>query len=128
MATVTAPSKAQVEPPSSRFCVSGNYRVVGNAQILRVPREQRNLKTIASSLNAGYVVMGQVQTNGTQIRILGHLVRLSDQTHIWVVRMDRALNDPLALESEAASKIAAEFSTRLSADPSRAPSFSSASH
>ena len=105
----------------------GAYRVIGNAQILRLPREQRDLKAIAVSLHAGYVVLGQVQTNGTQVRILAHLIRLSDQTHIWVVRMDRPLVDPLSLQSEAASKIAAEFSALMSADPSRAASFPPAS-
>lgn len=106
----------------------GGYRVIGNAQILRLPREQRDLKAIASSLRAEFVVLGQVQRNDTQIRILAHLIRLPDQTHIWVVRMDRPLADPLSLESEAASKIAAEFSARMSADPRRAASFPSASH
>ena len=105
----------------------GGYRVIGNAQILRLPREQRDLRAIASSLHAGYAVLGQVQAYGTQVRILAHLIRLSDQTHIWVVRMDRPLGDSLSLESEAASKIAAEFSARMSADPSRAASFPSAS-
>jgi len=101
----------------------GAYRVIGNAQILRVPREERDLHAISSSLNAGYVVLGQLQTNGSAIRILAHLIRLSDQTHIWVVRMDRQFSDPLTLESEAAAKIAAEFSAQMSADPSRASHF-----
>lgn len=99
---------------------SGHYRVIGNAQILRLPREQRDLKAVASSLHAAYVVLGQVQSNGAQVRILAHLIRLPDQTHIWVARMDRALVDPLNLESEAASKIAAEFSPRILADRNRA--------
>lgn len=107
---------------------TGSYRVVGNAQILRLPREQRDLKAIASSLHAAYVVLGQVQTKGVQVRILAHLIRLSDQTHIWVVRIDGSLTDPLRLESEAAGKIALEFSARMSADPSRANSFPSGSH
>ena len=106
----------------------GVYRVIGNAKILRLPREQRDLVAIASSLHAGYAVLGQVETNGAQVRILAHLIRLSDQTHIWVVRMDRPLVDPLNLESEAAAKIASEFSTRMSADPDKAPSFPSATH
>ena len=106
----------------------GAYRVIGNAKVLRLPREQRDLEAIASSLHAGYAVLGQVETNGAQIRILAHLIRLSDQTHIWVVRMDRPLADPLTLELEAAGKIASEFSMRMSADPDKAPSFPSASH
>jgi hypothetical protein len=42
--------------------------------------------------------------------------------------MDGLLTDPLTLESEAAGKIAAEFSARMSADPRRAASFPSANH
>jgi TolB-like protein len=105
---------------------SGRYRVIGNAQILRLPRDQRDLKAVASSLHAGYVVLGQVQSNGAQVRILAHLIRLPEQTHIWVVRMDRALVDPLSLESESARKIAAEFSPRVSADLNRTASLPSA--
>lgn len=107
---------------------SGRYRVIGNAQILRLPREQRDLKAIVSSLHAGYVVLGQVQSNGAQVRVLAHLIRLPDQTHIWVVRVDRPQADSLTLESEVAGKIAAEFSARMSANPSHAASFPSATH
>jgi DNA-binding winged helix-turn-helix (wHTH) protein/TolB-like protein len=105
---------------------SGRYRVIGNAEVLRLPRDQRDLKAVASSLHAEYVVLGQVQSDGAQIRILAHLIRLPDQTHIWVVRMDRALVDPLSLESESAVQIAAEFSPRVSADLDRAASSSPA--
>jgi DNA-binding winged helix-turn-helix (wHTH) protein/TolB-like protein len=96
----------------------GQYNVIGNAQILRRPREERDLKSIASTLGAGYVVLGQVQRNGSQTRILAHLIRLSDQTHIWVVRVDQALDDPLQVESEVAQKVAVEFSPRVAKDAS----------
>jgi len=85
------------------------------------------LQAIASTLQARYVVLGQVQANGTQMRMLAHLIRLSDQTHIWVVRLDRPMNDPLGLEAEAAAKIGAEFSARMAAKPDEAASFAPAS-
>jgi DNA-binding winged helix-turn-helix (wHTH) protein/TolB-like protein len=107
---------------------NGRYVVIGNAKILRQPRDQRDLKSIASSLHAAYAVLGQVQSNGAQLRILAHLIRLPDETHIWVARMDRALVDPLSLESETAHKIAVEFWTRVSAEPTRAGSLPSANH
>lgn len=106
----------------------GAYRVIGNAQILRLPREQRDLKAIAATLNADYVVLGQVQRSSTQVRVLAHLIRLSDQTHIWVTRTNAALDEPFKLESEIADKIAAEFSARMSSNPSRAASFPSGTH
>jgi TolB-like protein len=144
----------------------GRYQVIGNAQILRLPREQRDLNAIGSSLHAAYVVLGQVQRNDVQrndvqrndaqrndaqrndaqrnevqrnqvqrnddprsddqrnddqgkrgpVRILAHLIRLPEQTHLWVARTERTLADPLAVESEVAEKIATEFSPRVAAD------------
>jgi DNA-binding winged helix-turn-helix (wHTH) protein/TolB-like protein len=81
---------------------NNRYRVIGNARILRLPREQRDLKIIASELHANYVILGQVQSNGSQTRVLAHLIRLPEQTHLWVARMDRTISDPLSVESELA--------------------------
>jgi DNA-binding winged helix-turn-helix (wHTH) protein/TolB-like protein len=89
------------------------YQVIGNAHILRGPRELRDLNAISTSLHAAYVVLGQVQSNNGQVVILAHLIRLPDETHIWVVRAQRALEDPLNVESEVAQKIGAEFSPRV---------------
>jgi DNA-binding winged helix-turn-helix (wHTH) protein/TolB-like protein len=92
----------------------GRYRVIGNALVLRVPRERRDLEAIAASLHANCVVLGQVQSNGSQqVRILAHLIRLPDQTHLSVVRTDQALGDPLSAQSSLAQKIAAEFAPRI---------------
>jgi DNA-binding winged helix-turn-helix (wHTH) protein/TolB-like protein len=91
----------------------GRYRVIGNARILRLPREQRDLASISSSLRAGYVVLGQVQRSGPRTRILAHLIRMPDQTHLWVARMDELPGETAAVETSAAQTIAAEFSPRL---------------
>jgi DNA-binding winged helix-turn-helix (wHTH) protein/TolB-like protein len=89
------------------------FRVIGNAAVLREPRDQRNLNAIALALHARFIVLGQVQRSGSQTRILAHLIRMPEQTHVWVVRLDKPLDDPLALESSAALQIASEFSVRL---------------
>jgi DNA-binding winged helix-turn-helix (wHTH) protein/TolB-like protein len=91
----------------------GHYRVIGNARILRVPRDQRDLGAVASSLGASYVVLGQVQSNGDQTRILAHLIHLPEQTHVWVTRVERTNNDPLSLESQIAQTVALQFSPRI---------------
>jgi DNA-binding winged helix-turn-helix (wHTH) protein/TolB-like protein len=106
----------------------GHFSVIGNAQILRAPRDARDLTTIGSALGAKYIVLGQVQTSGAQTRILAHLIRLPEQTHIWVVRVDRAIGEPLSAESELAQKIGAEFAPRIARDASGAPLPEAASH
>jgi len=104
----------------------GHYRVIGNASILRVPREQRDLQSIASSLRCKYAVLGQVLVNGDRLLVLAHLIRLSDLTHIWVVRFERKIDDPATLESAVAAQIASEFAASMSHEPDSAASFPSA--
>lgn len=92
------------------------YRVIGNAQILRQPRDERDLNAIAASLHARYIVLGQVQADGAQTRVLAHLIRMPDQTHLWVVRVERPLGDRLRVESDLAQQIGEQFSPRLAAE------------
>jgi DNA-binding winged helix-turn-helix (wHTH) protein/TolB-like protein len=89
------------------------FAVVGNAAVLRLPRDQRDLGQIATSLRAQYVVLGQVQGSGTQTRILAHLIHMPDQTHVWVVRLEQPFDDPFTLEATAAHDIATEFARKL---------------
>ena len=94
----------------------GRYVVIGNARILRLPRDQRDLTAASSSLAAEYAVLGQVETSGSETRILAHLIRLPDQTHLWVFRGDYSLTDPLGVEGQAANRIASEFGERVTSD------------
>ncbi len=105
----------------------GHYHVIGNADVLREPRDKRSLQSIASSLRCEYVVLGQVQAEGGKVLILAHLIRISDNTHISVVRIERNLGSPQALESEAASQIASQFAARMADLPDKAALFSAVS-
>lgn len=106
----------------------GHYRVIGNASILREPRGQRDLAAIASMLHCKYAVLGQVRADGNKVLILAHLIRLSDLTHIEVVRMERNVDDPMTVESDAAAEVAARFAAKMAEHPERAASFPSAGH
>jgi DNA-binding winged helix-turn-helix (wHTH) protein len=105
----------------------GRYRVIGSASILRTPRDQRDLRVIASSLQCKYAVLGQVQANGDQVLVLAHLIRLSDLTHVWVVRFERKGGDSSMLESQVAEEIASQFAAVMSHQPDRAALFSAGS-
>ena len=61
--------------------------VVGNAAILRQPRNIRNLKAVARDLEADYVLLGQLQRGETGLRFITHFIRLSDETHLKANRL-----------------------------------------
>ncbi|MBZ5622589.1 MAG: winged helix-turn-helix domain-containing protein [Acidobacteriia bacterium] len=94
----------------------GRYGVIGNAAILRQPRERRDLLAIASSLRVGYVVLGQVQRSPSGIQVLGHLIRLPEQTHLNVVRLEANGDDPVRTQSDLARRIVAGLTPRLASD------------
>ena len=104
---------------------AGRFGVIGNAAILRRPRQERDLRTIASSLNAGFIVLGQVQRDQQRVRVLAHLIRMPEQTHLNVSRTEdvdvgRVLSDPPLAETDAiAGRIARAFGKTLSDPASR---------
>ena len=89
---------------------AGHYGVIGNAAILRVPRSQRDIAAIGSSLNAGYVILAQVRKDSSHSYVLAHLIRLPDQTHIAVTELTCAADDSLQDQSDIAQHIADKFS------------------
>ncbi len=95
---------------------AGRYGVIGNAAILREPRDQRDLLAISRSLGVQYIVLGQVQRTAGGIKTLVHLIRLPEQTHLWVSRMDCAEGDALARQSGLMHQISGEFPRRIVAD------------
>ncbi|MBP7778325.1 MAG: winged helix-turn-helix domain-containing protein [Acidobacteria bacterium] len=74
--------------------------VVGNAAALRRLRNIRNLKALATEVDADYVVLGQLQRQDDQLRFIVHLIRLSDEVHLWAQRFVRPADDVGGFEQD----------------------------
>lgn len=87
------------------------HEVIGNAAILRGPRNERDPARIGEALGVGYVILCQLQNASPGYRLLAHLIRLPEQTHLKVVRI------PITPKEAAsgAKRIADEFGPRLTA-------------
>jgi TolB-like protein len=82
--------------------------VVGNLSVLRMPRNERDLKQIAAETGAEFVILAQLQEIGEDLTLLMHLIRLDDGTHVWSKRITRPPRDPMAgLDEEAARLVEA---------------------
>jgi DNA-binding winged helix-turn-helix (wHTH) protein/TolB-like protein len=104
LADATVAQLAQADRP--------RLAVVGNAQLLRTARSFRDVKRIGAELNVDYVVLGQVQRDGQGVRVVAHLIRVSDERHVWANRFDRP-ELTLAVQGEIADRIAREVARRL---------------
>jgi DNA-binding winged helix-turn-helix (wHTH) protein/TolB-like protein len=79
--------------------------VVGNAEVLRRPRNIRNLKAVAAAVRADYVVLGQLQRTDEGMRFITHLIRLPEETHLKANRLHVWNGDLSRLETD----VVAEF-------------------
>ncbi len=96
---------------------AGRYAVIGNASILLQPRSFRDVSMIGETLKARYVVLGQVQGEASLIRVLAHLIRLPEQTHLTAARLECDPREPLKAELQLAHQIAATFDRKLASSP-----------
>lgn len=96
----------------------GRLAVVGNASALFTPRERRDLQALGQELEVGYVILGQVQrAEGGQLRVIAHLIRVSDQKHLWAHRFEPAESET-SFEARVADTVAAAVrDTLLEAGP-----------
>jgi TolB-like protein len=77
----------------------GRIAVVGNAAILRQPRNIRNLKAVAQNVKADYVLLGQLQSGEGGLRFITHFIRLQDEAHLKANRLPVATPDLAGLEA-----------------------------
>jgi len=76
----------------------GRLAVIGNAEVLRRPRNIRNLKAVADGIHADYVLLGQLQQGETGLRFVTHFIRLRDMAHLKANRLQLSGNGISGLE------------------------------
>lgn len=96
----------------------GRLSVIGNAAELYQPRAFRDLRKIGLALDAEYVVLAQMKRDASGVRLIAHLIRVSDESHLWANTYDRPAFT-LDVQGEIAESIATAVHDRLSRVPSR---------
>ncbi len=105
------------------------FSVIGNAAALQQPRAFRDLKRIGTELGADYIVLAQMKRDDAGVRLIAHLIRVRDESHLWANTYDRAVPSPdqgdategftLAAQAEIAEAIAAQVAKTLAKTSSR---------
>jgi DNA-binding winged helix-turn-helix (wHTH) protein/TolB-like protein len=95
--------------------------VIGNAAVLREPRQRRDLIAIGAKLDVGHVILGQVQQVDGQLRITTHLIRVKDQAHLWAERFETGPADASPLDRRISDAVAGAVATRLLQPPAASP-------
>jgi DNA-binding winged helix-turn-helix (wHTH) protein/TolB-like protein len=81
--------------------------VIGNAAVLSRPRTFRDLKRIGAHLDVDYILLAQMKRDDSGLRLIAHLIRTSDEAHVWARSYDRPAFT-LDAQAEIAESIASE--------------------
>lgn len=95
-----------------RLAASNGVRVIGNASGLRLSFRPPDMKAMGESLGAEYLVLGQMKRDSQRMRIIAHLIRVRDQTHVWAHTYDTSALD-LPQQTTIADEIAAAVALRI---------------
>jgi len=96
----------------AKLAESDRVRVIGNAAGLTLSFRSRDMKAIGESLGAEYLVLGQMKKDDRHMRIVAHLIRVSDQTHVWAYTYDTVMLD-LSEQASIAEAIAKAVALRV---------------
>lgn len=96
----------------ARLAESDRLRVIGNASGLTFTFRPPDMKAMGESLGAQYLVLGQMKRDDRGMRIVAHLIRVSDQTHVWAHTYDTDTLD-LPQQSAIANDIAHAVAGRV---------------
>lgn len=93
--------------------------IVGNTRQVRMPRSDRDLAAIREETGASFILLGQLQVTESGLRLITHLIRLSDGRHVWVKRFDRPGGEDalVGLEQEVLREVTLGVRERVLGEP-----------
>ena len=92
-----------------------DLKVISRTSVMQYKTgEKRNLRQIANELGVAHVVEGSVQRAANRVRVTAQLIDARTDTHLWVERYDRPLDDVFVIQSDIAKSIASQLQAKLS--------------
>jgi len=102
------------EEITSRLAALHGLAVISRTSAKQYKKTDMTTQQIGDELGADYVLEGAVrwdrsaEGNG-RVRVTPQLIRVSDDTHLWVERYDRVIKDIFSVQSEIAEKVAKQL-------------------
>jgi len=102
------------EEITSRLAALYGLAVISRTSAKQYKKTDMTTQQIGKELGADYVLEGAVrwdrsgEGNG-RVRVTPQLIRVSDDTHLWVERYDRVINDIFSVQSEIADEVAKQL-------------------
>ena len=90
-----------------------DLKVIARNSTFAYKGQAKDVKLVASELDARYVLEGSVRKAGNRIRITAQLIDAATGQHMWAERFDRDLTDIFELQDEITGNIASRVAPTL---------------
>ena len=91
-----------------------NIRVIARTSVLQYKGTTKNILQIAKELGVNNILEGSVRRIGDDVRIVGQLIDVNTDDHLWSDTYDRKMKNIFQVKSDVARKIASALKTKLS--------------
>jgi non-specific serine/threonine protein kinase len=102
---------------TSRVAVLNGLGVIARTSILQYKGTKKRISEIGAELNVDYILEGTIRWDKSgeveKIRITPQLIRVSDETHLWVDNFQRDLSEIFEVQEEIAISIAGALDVAL---------------
>jgi TolB-like protein len=119
-------AEGMTEELTARLASISVLQVISRTSVRQYAQTEKAIPEIGRELKVGYVLEGTVRwardaDGASRIRITPQLIRVDDDSHLWVETYDRVLDDVFAVQSEIAQKVIAELGVTLAGGEKAAP-------
>ena len=101
------------------LCRYRELLVIAHESVHACAERGLDLNRAAAELGARYLVSGQVQRSGNQVRVSIRLINAASDETMWAEQIDRLCDDILSLEDEVASRIATSLVSHIESESIR---------
>ncbi len=89
--------------------------VIARTSSMTYKTQAKPVREVGHELGVDYVLEGSVRKDGDRLRITAQLIRVSDETHVWVENYEEAAGHSLTVQQQAALAVAEAIQITLSA-------------
>ena len=93
-----------------------DIRVIARTSVLQYKGTTKNILQVAKELGVNNILEGSVRRIGDDVRIVGQLIDVNTDDHLWSDTYDRKMKNIFQVQSDVARKIASALKTKLSPD------------
>ncbi len=87
--------------------------VIARTSVMQYKNTKMRIRDIGQELGVANILEGSVRRAGNRIRIVGQLIKVDTEEHLWAETYDRELADVFAIQTDVAKKIAQALKANL---------------